>query len=200
MAKVVDYYFSPVSPWTYLGHLRLEQILMRYKAQVNVKPVDLTGKIFPISGGLPLKQRAPQRQAYRLMELRRWREYLDLPLNLEPKFFPAPHDQAVLLIVAADLVGGADLAMQLAYGVMRACWAEERNVADAETLAAIARERGIDVAALSAKRDEAQAKYEAYTKEAIERGVFGAPTYVYNGELFWGQDRLDFLNRALGKN
>lgn len=200
MPKIVDYYFSPVSPWTYLGHLRLVQLLLRHNAQVNVKPVDLAAKIFPVSGGLPLKQRAPQRQAYRLVELKRWREYLDMPLNLEPKFFPAPQDAAVLLIIGADLTAGADAAMQLAFAIMRACWAEERNVADADTLAAIVHERRLDATELAAARDAAQAKYESYTQEAIDRGVFGAPTYVYAGELFWGQDRLDFLNRALGKS
>src|SRR5215475_12193345 len=105
MAKVVDYYLSPTSPWTYLGHARFSAMLGRYGAQVNVKPVDY-GKIFPVSGGLPLKQRAPQRQAYRMVELRRFRDYLGVPLNLEPKFFPVPTDEQ-RRVIAADQAQGA---------------------------------------------------------------------------------------------
>lgn len=196
MAKVVDYYFTPVSPWTYLGHQRFEQMLARHGAQVNVKPVDY-GRIFPVSGGLPLKQRAPQRQAYRLAELRRWREHLGITMNLEPKFFPAASDPAALLIVAADKAHGPAAAMKLAYGVLRACWAEERNVADADTLAVIAKEQGLDATRLDTVA--AKATFDNYTQEAIDRNVFGAPTFVYQNEPFWGQDRLEFLDRALAK-
>jgi 2-hydroxychromene-2-carboxylate isomerase len=89
MAKVVDYYFSPMSPWTYLGHARFSALLARYGAQVKVKPADY-GKIFAASGGVPVKQRPVQRQAYRMVELRRFRDHTGLPLNLEPKFFPVP--------------------------------------------------------------------------------------------------------------
>lgn len=196
MPKTVDYYFSPVSPWSYLGHLRFTQILERAGAKVNVKPVDY-GKIFPVSGGVPVKQRAPQRQAYRLAELRRWREWLKVPLTLEPKFFPYAADSAAGLIVAADKVNGVDAAMGLALALMRACWAEERNCADAATLNEIVRGQKLDPTALAAKGDEARAQYLAYTEEAIQRQVFGAPTYVVDGELFWGQDRLEFVERAL---
>ena len=89
MSKTVDYYFSPISPWTYLGHARFADMAKRHGAAVNVKPADF-GKVFPVSGGLPLAKRAPQRQAYRLVELKRFRDHLKLPLNLQPKFFPAP--------------------------------------------------------------------------------------------------------------
>ena len=105
MGKTVEYFLSPVSPWTYLGHARFAAIAKRHGAVVKVKPADL-GKIFPVSGGLPLAKRAPQRQAYRLMELKRFREYLKLPLNLQPKFFPVPADLAAQFIVAAGRAGG----------------------------------------------------------------------------------------------
>jgi 2-hydroxychromene-2-carboxylate isomerase len=198
MAKIVDYYFSPMSPWTYLGHTRFSAMLARYGAQVQVKPVDF-GKIFPVSGGLPLKQRAPQRQAYRLVELRRFRDHLGVPLNLEPKFFPVPTDDAALLIIAADQQQGASAAMNLAGAILRACWAEERNIGDAQTLAQIAREQGLNGTALQDQAAQARSVYDSYTQEAIERQVFGAPTYVFEGEPFWGQDRLDFLERALAR-
>ena len=198
MPKTIDYYFSPMSPWTYLGHARFTQMLVRCSARVNVKPVDY-GRIFPASGGLPVKQRAPQRQAYRLVELRRWREYLGVPLNPQPKYFPYASDGASFMIIAADRQHGAEVAMRLAYGIMQACWVHERNCADAETLDQIAAGAGVDGAALGAIEGEAKTAYQAYTKEAIERQVFGAPSYVLDGEVFWGQDRLDFLERALAR-
>jgi carboxymethylenebutenolidase len=198
MPKTVDYYFSAMSPWTYLGHQRFAEILARTGAQVNVKPVDY-GRIFPVSGGVPVKQRAPQRQAYRFAELRRWREYLDVPLTLEPKHFPYATDAAVVAIIAADRQYGAAAAMKLAYGILRGCWAEERDCADAATLGEIVTAAGLDGAALRAGEAAAKSTYEAYTGEAIERQVFGAPSYVVNGEIFWGQDRLDFVERALKK-
>jgi len=196
MPKTVDYYFTPASPWTYLGHSRFAQMIARSSALVNVKPVDY-GRIFPVSGGLPLKQRAPQRQAYRLIELRRWREHLGLPLNLEPKHFPYATELASSMIIAADRLHGAPRAMQLAYDIMQACWVRERNCAEPETLDQIAAAAGMDGPSLRAREDEAKAAYAAYTQEAIERQVFGAPSYVLNGEIFWGQDRLDFVERAL---
>jgi 2-hydroxychromene-2-carboxylate isomerase len=194
--KTVDYYFTPSSPWTYLGHQRFVDVAKRQGAHVAVKPIDL-GRIFPVSGGLPLAKRAPQRQAYRLTELKRWRAFLGMPLNLQPKFFPVASDPAALLIIAADR---KELnALALAGAIMRAVWAEERDIADSETLKAIAREQGRDADALAAAAADpaARAVYDAYTAEALERGVFGAPTYAYADELYWGQDRLDFLERAL---
>ena len=198
MGKTVDYYFSPISPWTYLGHARFADMARRHGAVVKVKPTDF-GKVFPVSGGLPLPQRAPQRQAYRMVELNRFRDYLKVPLNLQPRFFPAPADLAAQFIVAAGRTGGSDAAMKLAGAVQRACWAEERNIADAETLAAICKEQGMDAAALAAaaQSESVKGEYEGYTEEAIARNVFGAPSYVIDGEIFWGQDRLEFVERAL---
>ncbi|MBE0615857.1 MAG: 2-hydroxychromene-2-carboxylate isomerase [Burkholderiales bacterium] len=198
MGKTVDYYFSPISPWTYLGHARFADMAKRHGALVNVKPTDF-GKVFPISGGLPLPKRAPQRQAYRLVELKRFSAHLKIPLNLQPKFFPAPGDLAAQTIIAAGKAGGSDAAMRLAGAVQRACWAEERNIADADTLGALCTEQGMDAAALAAaaQSDAVKAAYAAYTQEAIERNVFGAPSYVIDGEIFWGQDRLEFVERAL---
>lgn len=195
MSKIVDYYFTAVSPWSYLGHERLVAMARRHGATVNVKPVDY-GRIFPGSGGLPLAKRAPQRQAYRLAELRRWREFLGIPLNLQPKFFPVPAEESALAIIAADAAHGSESALKLTGALMRACWADEQDISDAPTVARIGAACG--VAPLSeAARAAAGARYNADTQEAIERQVFGAPTYAYRSEIFWGQDRLDFLDRAL---
>lgn len=192
MNMQIDYYFTPTSPWSYLGHTRFVELAKRHGAAVAVKPVDY-GQIFPQSGGLPLAKRAPQRQAYRLMELARWKAFLGVPLTLQPKFFPADPTQAACLISAAPEA----VRLALAGDFMRAVWAEERNIADAATVAEIAARHGIaDAPALAA---QGRALYDANTAEALARQVFGAPTYVYRDELFWGQDRLDFLARALEK-
>jgi 2-hydroxychromene-2-carboxylate isomerase len=192
--KTIDYYFTPNSPWTYLGHARFVDVAKRHGASIEVKPVDF-GKIFSVSGGLPLARRAPQRQAYRMMELKRWRQHLGVPLTLEPKYFPYDGSLASRLILAAD---GLD-ALRLAGAILKGCWAEERNMADEGDLAEVARQQGLDADALlaSAKSAQAREKYESLTEEAIALQVFGAPTYAYRKELFWGQDRLEFLDRAL---
>jgi len=199
LSKTVDYYFTSVSPFSYLGHERFARIVAKQGAKVNLKPIDLT-KIFPVSGGLPLKQRAPQRQAYRLAELARWRHALGVPINLEPRFFPTAPEPSALLIIATDLAHGTSAALEMALALYRACWVEERNVAAAETLREIARAQRHDPDRLLGREAAAAAKpkFDAYVQEAIDRGVFGSPTYVIGGELFWGQDRLDFVERALG--
>lgn len=198
MNKIVDYYFMPISPWTYLGHDRFTAMCAKYGATVRVKPCDIGGKIFPISGGLPLAKRAPQRQAYRMMELKRWRSVLNIALTLEPKYFPTNSEFASLMIVAAARLGPHP-AMALSGAIMRACWVEEKDVSDRATLRAIATDAGLDADVLmrAAASDDVRAIYDANTQEAIERGVFGAPTYAIDDELFWGQDRLDFVERAL---
>jgi 2-hydroxychromene-2-carboxylate isomerase len=190
MAKHIDYYLTPVSPWTYLGHGRFAEIVRKHGATVTVKPVDY-GVIFPQSGGLPLAKRAPQRQAYRLAELARWRDFLGVPLNLQPKSFPTDPAPAACLICAAP----EGKRMAIAGDFLRAVWAEQRNIADAGVVAEIAARHGIADAADAVARGKSA--YESNTQEALARQVFGAPTYVYRDELFWGQDRLDFLDRAM---
>ena len=198
MTKTVDYFLSPVSPWTYLGHDRLVAIARRHGATVRVKPMDL-GRVFPVSGGVPLAKRAPQRQAYRLHELVRWRDHLGVPLQVHPRHFPVPADAAAKAIVAADLAAGGDAALLLAGALMRACWAEERDVSDPATIAEVVARCGLDAAALAARADDAARAYDAYTAEAVERQVFGAPFYFVGDEPFWGQDRLEFVERALAR-
>ena len=198
MGRTVDYYFAPQSPWAYLGHQRFADIARRAGARIRVMPIDLGGKVFPISGGLPLGQRAPQRQAYRLVELQRFSAHLGAPLNLKPQYFPVGGDDAARLIIAADLHEGSDAAMALAGAVMAACWAQERNIADEKVLAQLLAEHGLPALVLEKAHSQAvQERYDACTQAAIDAGVFGAPSYVIDGEIFWGQDRLDFVERVL---
>jgi 2-hydroxychromene-2-carboxylate isomerase len=166
---------------------------------VRVLPVDLGGKVFPISGGLPLPKRAPQRQAYRLVELKRYSEFLKIPLHPQPKYFPVGGDDAACLIIAVDLHDGPDAAMKLTGAVLSAVWSQERNIGDDQVLAELLAENGLDAKRLvQSESQEVRERYEAYTQQAIAAGVFGAPSYVIDGEIFWGQDRLDFVARKLG--
>jgi 2-hydroxychromene-2-carboxylate isomerase len=197
MSKTVDYYFVPLSPWTYLGHQRFVQIAKAAGATVRVLPMDL-GKVFPVSGGLPLGKRAPQRQTYRLVELERFSKALHLPLNLHPKFFPVAGDPAAKLIIAVDMQLGAEAALTLTGALLTAVWHEERDIADVATLAALLSEHQLDPACLAlSNTPEVQARYDSYTQSAIDAQVFGAPTYLIDGEMFWGQDRLDFVAQKL---
>ena len=198
MSHSVDYYFAPQSPWAYLGHQRFQNILKKSGAAVRVMPFDLGGKVFPISGGLPLGQRAPQRQAYRLTELERFSKWLGAPLHLKPTFFPASGDDAAKLIIAVDMAMGADAAMNISGAILSAVWSQQRNIADEKTLAELLHEQHLPVACLEQTYSQAvHERYESYTQMAIDAGVFGAPSYVLDGEIFWGQDRLDFVERAL---
>ncbi len=197
MSKTVDYYFAPQSPWTYLGHERFAAMAAKAAATVRVLPVDL-GRVFTVSGGLPLPKRAPQRQAYRLLELGRFSKHLELPMNIQPKYFPVGGDDAAKLIIAVDLHDGAAQAMRVAGAILKACWAEERNIASEVTLAEILQTLNLPAQRIEhAHSQAAQERYDLDTQRAIEIGVFGAPTYVVDGEMFWGQDRLDFVERKL---
>jgi carboxymethylenebutenolidase len=197
MTITIDYYFSPHSPWTYLGHERFAALAAAAGARINVLPVDL-GRVFPVSGGLPLAKRAPQRQAYRLVELKRFSEFLGRPLHLQPRYFPVNTEDAAKLIIAVDQLDGTDAAMRIVAAILRAVWAEQRNIADPNILQALLVESGLAPRRLDDAQTQAvQERYESDSQRAIDTGVFGAPTYVVEGELFWGQDRLDFLERRL---
>ena len=200
MNKIVDYYFAPQSPWTYLGHARFAAMAAAANATVRVLPADF-GKVFAVSGGLPLGKRAPQRQAYRLQELARFRDVLKLPLQIQPRYFPVAGDDAGRLIVAVDLHDGAAAAMRLSAAVFAAVWVQQRDIADVQTLAELLAECGLPPERLAQSREAAaQQRYDANAQAAIDAGIFGAPSYVVDGEIFWGQDRLDFVERKLNTN
>mgnify|MGYP005818983881 CR=1 FL=1 len=129
MRRTIDYFFATMSPWAYLGHARFERMAAAASADVRVRPMDL-GRIFPLSGGLPLGKRAPQRQAYRLVELRRFSEWLQLPLTLQPKFFPVAGDPSARLISVVAERDGSAAAMRLSGAVLNAVWVQEREIAD----------------------------------------------------------------------
>lgn len=198
MAKHIDYYVSLNSPWTYLASKRLEALAAKYTADVTIWPVDF-GSVFAVSGGLPLPKRSPQRQAYRMMDLKRWRDHLGIALTLEPRHFPSNELPAAKCVIALREQGRMADAIKVAHAVLKSIWAEERNPGDPATLKAILGECGLDADAVlkASEAPEIAAKRDAYTKHAIEQEVFGAPFFVIDGERFWGQDRIDFVERKL---
>lgn len=196
----VDYFVSLNSPWAHLGAARLTDIVARHGATLRIYPVDF-GTIFPASGGLPLPKRSPLRQAYRLQDMDRWRTHLGIPINLKPRFFPADERLAAHCVIAARETIGDAPAIDLAHRILKALWEDESNTADPATLALLIAAAGLDPdALLTLAADPAWAERRtADTQAALARGVFGAPTYVVDGEIFWGQDRLDFLDRRLAQ-
>jgi 2-hydroxychromene-2-carboxylate isomerase len=200
MPVTINYYMTLNSPWTYLGSALFAEIAARNGATVNVRPCKF-GPIFEQTGGLPLPKRSPQRRAYRMMELKRWREVRGLPIHLEPRHFPCDDAAATRLVIAAGLQGKDAHRLSLEFG--RALWEREETLADPATIALAARRAGLDAAELRARGApdaELDALHETFTQEALTAGVFGAPSYVLpSGEIFWGQDRLELLERALKK-
>jgi carboxymethylenebutenolidase len=198
MAPHIDYYASLNSPWTHLGAARIEAMAQANNASLRIYPVDFSA-IFEKSGGLPLPRRAPQRQAYRLQELQRWRDHLGLPITIQPKFFPSSEQLTAGCVIALRETAGDQPAINLAHRVLKALWQEEKNPADPATLAELITEIGLDagqVMQLGSDPKWAERRL-ADTQAALDKGVFGAPSYVINGEIFWGQDRLGFVERRL---
>jgi 2-hydroxychromene-2-carboxylate isomerase len=198
MAAHIDYYASLNSPWTHLGAARIEAIALANNASLRIFPVDF-GAIFEKSGGLPLPKRSPQRQAYRLQELQRWRDHLGLPITIQPKFFPSSEQHTASCVIALRETVGDQPAINLAHRVLKALWQEEKNPADPATLAALITEIGLDAAqVMKLGSDPKWAEQRiADTRAALDKGVFGAPSYVIGEEIFWGQDRLGFVERHL---
>jgi 2-hydroxychromene-2-carboxylate isomerase len=204
-AIALDCYYSLSSPWAYLGGPQLQDIVRRHHVRLTLKPYDFQA-VVPQTGGIPLKTRPEPRRSYHALELARWSDYLGMPLNLEPAYYPkgAPVDPnwnkyPGWMVIAAQLQG-LD-AQPLSHALLRALWAEERDTSEAAVRIAVAEENGYDGAALQAleQAPETLAAYRANSADAIQAGVFGAPTFVLDGERFWGQDRLAFLDRALDR-
>lgn len=201
MGLHIDYYVSLNSPWTHLGAARIEAMAAKHGATMTIWPVDF-GTIFAGSGGLPLPKRSPQRRAYRMMELKRWRDHLGVPITLEPKHFPTSEALSSACVIALRETQGNAPAIRLAHAVLKALWEQERDPGDEATLAALIGECGLDAQAVLAlgKDPRWAAMKEKHTAAALERGVFGAPSYVIGDEIFWGQDRLEFVERRLARD
>jgi 2-hydroxychromene-2-carboxylate isomerase len=196
MPRVIDYYFSLVSPWAYIGHAPFMNIVERHGVEINYKPVFL-GRVFAETGGLPLPQRHPARQRYRLVELQRWREKRGLSFKLQPKHWPFDVNLADRMVIAIAASGRSpDAFLRRAYAAL---WEEERNLGDPLVLAELAEQAGYDSSTLLdiATGSTTEAIYALNLENAVAGDVFGSPAYVLEGEVFWGQDRLDLLDDAL---
>lgn len=198
----VSCFYSLSSPWAYFGGPRLQDIVRRHHARLLLKPYDFQA-VVPRTGGVPLRTRPEPRRSYHALELDRWRKYLGMPLQLTPKHYPADgkpdgwNKPAGWMVIAAQ-EAGLD-APRLSHALLRALWADERNTSDPTVRREIAFENEMDGDALTSAETGSlvQSLYQRYSGEAETLGVFGAPTYVLEGERFWGQDRLEFLDRAL---
>ncbi|MEL7468439.1 MAG: 2-hydroxychromene-2-carboxylate isomerase [Pseudomonadota bacterium] len=192
----IDYFYSLLSPFTYLAGLGLEEIAVSHDIEIVYRPADIQ-HVLSQTGGMPVPKRHPARQAYRLQELARLSRINGLELNLQPQHWPVdavPASCAVIAVKNADGPTG-----QLSHDFLKACWAQDRDISDPETIAAILAQHGFDALELTGAMDEARAEFEANTALAVEMGVFGAPFYIVGEEKFWGQDRLSHLDWHLGQ-
>ncbi len=193
----VDYYFTVLSPWAYLAGMRLEKIAAKHGADVTYKPMDIMA-IFDRMGGVKPAERHPSRMEYRMQELLRWSKELKIDLNPTPAFWPTNPAPASYAIIAAQNAGGGDLG-GLVHGITRACWAEEKDIAQDEVigdlLEAYGFSRGLTMSGMLAGAD----RYASNTEAAVRAGVFGSPFYITEDDArFWGQDRLHQLDAHLG--
>ena len=181
----VEYWFSPISPFTYFASDRLEQTGL----SIHYRPFNIP-TVFAETGGVPVPKRSPQRQAYRLQEIARLSKKTGLPVNVQPAFFPVDASRACQwMIIARD--AGADIG-PLARALLSAVWAEEKDISDFGTLTAMSEQLGLGPQWLS---DAADAGHllEAETQAAIDAGVFGSPFYKVGDQVFWGQEKIDEL-------
>jgi 2-hydroxychromene-2-carboxylate isomerase len=193
--KQVHYYHALSSPWAYLGWPKFKALIGKHDLDVVIRPT----RIVPENGGVPLRSRPLPRQAYHEVELDRWRRRLGMPLVLRPKHYPTNNEFSARMVIAADRLGLDALA--LSHALLHALWSEERDVTDPAVRIDVADRIGLDGARLQEVEDdpEVHAAWLRSHEEAKERGVFGTPTWIYRDVLYWGQDRLDFLDEALSE-
>ena len=193
----IDYYLGTISPWAYLAGDRLERIAERHGATITYKPLDIL-QLFDRTGGVRPANRHASRMEYRAQELSRWSDHLGMALNIKPAFWPVNMAPSSYAIIAAQKTGGGDLG-GLVQAILRAVWAEDRDISDDAVLRDILGRHGFDPALVDKGLFVGAETYGRNLEQAVEAGVFGSPFYVVqeSGQKFWGQDRLDFLDRHL---
>jgi 2-hydroxychromene-2-carboxylate isomerase len=198
MTDTIDYYFWINSDWAYFGNPRLKAMAERYKLKINYYPVDL-GSVYARTGGIKLQLRSDERKNYRLLEMERFRDLLGMPINLHPKYMPTTGQLPSCFVIAAQQ-RGLDV-HDLVHAIMIATWVEDRDIEEEGTLVEIADGIGLDGKGLlrEAKLPAPERTYFDNTNTAVRRGMFGAPFYFFRDEAFWGQDRLEYLDRTIAK-
>ncbi|WP_308915388.1 2-hydroxychromene-2-carboxylate isomerase [Jannaschia sp. LMIT008] len=185
--RTIEYFFATVSPYTYLAGTRLEAVAAKHGAAIEYRPLDIMA-LFARTGGTPPKDRHPNRQAWRLQELRRQARKLGMPMNLRPAHWPTNPAPSSYAIIAAKEAGG-DVGA-LAHAFTRACWAEERDVADDAVIRDVLAANGFDPGLADSGLLSGAEAYARNLEDAVAKGAFGAPFYLVGEERFWGQDRI----------
>ncbi len=194
----IDYYFATVSPYTYLAGTRLEEIAARRGATIAYKPLDILS-LFTRTGGTAPKDRHPARQEYRAQELLRQAKKLGMPFNLQPAHWPTNPAPSSYAFIAAQNTGEGDLGALVA-AFTRACWAEEKDIAQDDIIRECLSSAGFDPVLADTGLLQGAETYARNLEEAVERGVFGAPFYITeDDQRFWGQDRLEDLDAHLAQ-
>jgi 2-hydroxychromene-2-carboxylate isomerase len=191
----IDYYFATLSPYCYLAGMRLEEVAAKHGATINYKPFDII-QGFGRTGGTPPKDRHPSRIEYRAQELPRQAKKLGIPLNLQPAHWPTNSAPSAYAFIAAQNAGGGDLGA-LAFGITRAVWAEEKDIAQDDVIRACLVAAGFDPSLADSSLLEGAETYARNLEEAVEAGAFGAPFYVIGDQRFWGQDRIEDIDLHL---
>ncbi len=192
----IIHYFSPMSGYAYLGFGELSAIGERHGVRIEHRPVDIQ-RVFAASETTAPAKQSPARMAWRRADMLRWADRRKLPLNVTPRHWPVDASLAARAIIAAGQTGFGETA--LAEAILAAIWARNLDIANRDVIAALARECGLDHAAILADADKAKAsdRYAQNTQDAIAAGVFGSPSMIVGSTLYFGQDRLDFLEQAL---
>jgi len=189
----VEYYYSVASPYAYLGVKKFQEIVKKYSLEVIEKPIDLVGTVFTETGGTPVPKRHPSRQQYRLVEIERFGNKLNININKQPKFFPPADPHKAALFTIASIKSG--LSIDFGKEVLTKLWSEEKDISQDSVLEEVCNKFKLNFNEIktAANSEEIKSIYLSNSNDAIAQGVFGAPSFIMNNELFWGQDRLDFL-------
>lgn len=195
MEKTIEYFYSAHSAYAYLGAWELERIAAEAGARILHRPFDFAPVMEAARG-----KRFPDRTSAHIdyffgREMVRWAEVRGLPMI---RHRPVHHDNPLALANGAIIASGAEAGV-LSRAILQAHWRDDADIANEATLRSLAEGLGLDAQALllAAASEKVQAQHRANTKEAMERSVFGSPTYFVDGDMFYGQDRLFMVARAL---
>jgi len=193
----IDYYYTLMSPWAYFGAQRFYDLQNKYNFEINHYPLDIS-KLFSLTGGIPLRKRSEQRKAVRMMELRRWKKKLNLPINFSPKYFPSSD----IVKASCMILSIKEHNMQniLSLNFLKCVWVEEKDIGDIKTLLEVCKKIGLDGDEILEKSTDFEKNYNSLAYTAAKLNIFGSPSYVLNHEVFWGQDRLDLLEEKILEN